>query len=159
MDGYREGALSSSYYNILGVSSDSSIDEIKHAYRKLAMQWHPDRCIRMPSELGEAKSKFQKIQEAYSVLSDPKKRTMYDAGLYDPQEEEDEGFSDFVEEMVAIMAQVKREEKVYGLEELQAMFMEMAEGFQSTSMYCGTPSVVDESCVNRGGVLTQPSLI
>ncbi|GAU29097.1 hypothetical protein TSUD_58630 [Trifolium subterraneum] len=109
------------YYNILGVSSDSSIDEIRRAYRKLAM-----------------------------------KRTMYDAGLYDPQEEEDEEFSDFVDEMVSLMAEVRREEKVYGLEELQAMFMEMAEGFEYPSMYYGTTSIIDESsCANRGSVLTQ----
>ncbi|KAK2380656.1 chaperone DnaJ-domain superfamily protein [Trifolium repens] len=156
MDDYRKGSSSLSYYNILGVSSDSSIDEIRRAYRKLAMQWHPDRWTRTPSLLSEAKCNFQKIQEAYSVLSDPKKRTMYDAGLYDPQEEEDEEFSDFVDEMVSLMAEVRREEKVYGLEELQAMFMEMAEGFESPPMYYGTTSIINESsCSNRGSVLTQ----
>ncbi|CAJ2650229.1 chaperone protein DnaJ-like [Trifolium pratense] len=144
------------YYNILGVSSDSSIDEIRRAYRKLAMQWHPDRWTRTPSLLSEAKCNFQKIQEAYSVLSDPKKRTMYDAGLYDPNGEEDEEFSDFVDEMVSLMAEVRREEKVYGLEELQGMFMEMAEGFEYPSMYYGTTSIIDESsCAKRGSVLTQ----
>lgn len=97
-----------SYYSILGVSSESSIEEIKRAYRKLAMvrtvnawfswfdfsffkiffaffrgctcnklmnwvvllymvqQWHPDRWTRTPALLGEAKRKFQQIQEAYS---------------------------------------------------------------------------------------------
>lgn len=144
MEPEGKGSLSS-YYDILGVSSNSSTDEIRRAYRKLAMQWHPDRWTRTPSSLGEAKSKFQQIQEAYSVLSDPKKRTMYDVGLYCPEEEEDEGFSDFVEEMLSLMAQVRREEKVYGLEELQSMFMEMVEGFESPSMYCGVPSMFDES--------------
>ncbi|KAL1359531.1 uncharacterized protein LOC107484217 isoform X2 [Arachis duranensis] len=109
------------YYRILGVSSDSSFQEIKRAYRKLAMQWHPDRWTKNPSLLGEAKRKFQQIQEAYSVLSDQKKRTMYDAGLYDPEEEEDE-------------------EKECGLEDLQSMFMEMLEGFKSPTMYCSMPS-------------------
>ncbi|KAK7252009.1 hypothetical protein RIF29_35679 [Crotalaria pallida] len=150
-----EGSLSSSsYYDILGVSSNSSIHEIRRAYRKLAMQWHPDKWTRTPSLLGEAKRKFQLIQEAYSVLSDPKKRTMYDVVLYDSQEEEDEGISDFVEEMVSLMEQVRREEKVYGWEELQSMFMEMAQGFESSNnsmMYCeGTSSVLDESrCSKR----------
>uniref|UniRef100_A0A2P2KL03 Uncharacterized protein MANES_17G076700 n=1 Tax=Rhizophora mucronata TaxID=61149 RepID=A0A2P2KL03_RHIMU len=95
-----------SHYSILGVSSESSSEEIKRAYRKLAMQWHPDRWTRKPSLLGRAKRKFQQIQEAYSVLSDESKRTLYDAGLYDP---EDEGFSDFVREMMSLMARERQE--------------------------------------------------
>lgn len=86
----ESGQGTQSYYSVLGVSSGSPIDEIRRAYRKLAMKWHPDKWTKSPSLLGEAKRKFQKIQEAYSVLSDERKRTMYDAGLYDPDEEEDE---------------------------------------------------------------------
>ncbi|KAE9613626.1 hypothetical protein Lal_00016306 [Lupinus albus] len=134
-----------SYYNVLGVTSNSKIEEIRRAYRKLAMQWHPDRWTKTPSLLSESNHKFQQIQEAYSVLSDPKKRTLYDVGLYDPQEEENEGFSDFVEEMASLMAQVRNEEKIYGWEELQSMFMEMAKEFEYPSMYGEGPSVVDES--------------
>ncbi|BAT74930.1 hypothetical protein LR48_Vigan09g068200 [Vigna angularis] len=140
----------SSYYNVLGVSSDSSVEEIKRAYRKLAMQWHPDRWTKMPSLLGEAKHKFQQIQEAYSVLSDSKKRTLYDAGLHDPQEGEDEGFSDFLEEMLSLMAQARREKKHYDLKELQGMLMEIAKGFECPSMYCGVSSAIDESrCLKK----------
>ncbi|KAK7368208.1 hypothetical protein VNO80_10232 [Phaseolus coccineus] len=146
MEYCKEG---SSYYNVLGVSSDSNVEEIKRAYRKLAMQWHPDRWTNTPSLLGEAKHKFQQIQEAYSVLSDSKKRTMYDAGLYDPQEEGDEGFSDFLEEMLYLMAQARKEKKHYDLEELQGMLMEMAKGFECPSMYCGVPSVIDESVLKE----------
>lgn len=53
-------------------------------------QWHPDRWTKRPSLLSEAKRKFQQIQEAYSVLSDQRQRTLYDAGLYDPDEEDEE---------------------------------------------------------------------
>ncbi|XP_042510975.1 chaperone protein dnaJ 6-like [Macadamia integrifolia] len=133
---------SASYYSILGVDKNSSITKIRSAYRKLAMQWHPDRWTRNPSVLGEAKRKFQQIQEAYSVLSDRRKRTMYDAGLYDPDDvdEQDEGFVDFLQEMVSLMADVEREEKDYSMEELQQMFVEMAQGYDSCSTWYGGPS-------------------
>ncbi|XP_071725124.1 uncharacterized protein [Rutidosis leptorrhynchoides] len=119
------------YYGVLGVASDASKEEIKRAYRKLAREWHPDRWTnKSPSMLGEANSRFQQIQEAYSVLSDPGKRTMYDTGYYDPYDDEEEGCSDFFQEMTSLMAQTRKEEKVYSLEELQGMFTEMAQGFE-----------------------------
>jgi DnaJ-class molecular chaperone len=60
------------YYSILGVNRSASADEIKSAYRKLAMKYHPDRG-------GDAK-KFQEINEAYEILSDSSKKAMYDHG-------------------------------------------------------------------------------
>lgn len=140
----ESGQGTQSYYSVLGVSSGSPIDEIRRAYRKLAMKWHPDKWTKSPSLLGEAKRKFQKIQEAYSVLSDERKRTMYDAGLYDPDEEEDERFCDFLQEMASLMADVPSEEKNCSIEDLQKMFVEMVEGFGSpqTQWYCG-PSVMN----------------
>jgi curved DNA-binding protein len=62
------------YYKILGVPRGSSADEIKKAYRKLAMQYHPDR---NPGDR-QAEDRFKEINEAYQVLSDPQKRTRYD---------------------------------------------------------------------------------
>ncbi|KAK6931001.1 DnaJ domain [Dillenia turbinata] len=143
-------ASSSSYYSILGLGSDCSASDIRRAYRKLAMQWHPDKWTKTPTLLNEAKRKFQQIQEAYSVLSDHRKRAMYDAGLYDPNEEDDEGFSDFMDEMLSLMADVRREDKIYSLEELQAMFTEMAMDFQSSQWYY-EPPVFDCAASSKRG--------
>jgi curved DNA-binding protein len=62
------------YYKILGVSRGASAGEIKSAYRKLAMQYHPDR---NPGDK-QAEDRFKEMNEAYQVLSDPQKRARYD---------------------------------------------------------------------------------
>ncbi|PSQ60729.1 MAG: molecular chaperone DnaJ, partial [Bacteroidetes bacterium QH_10_64_19] len=62
------------YYNVLGVDEDASEDEIKKAYRKKAMEYHPDRNPDDP----EAEKKFKEASEAYDVLSDPEQRQRYD---------------------------------------------------------------------------------
>ncbi len=62
------------YYEILNVSRDASLDEIKSSYRKLAKKYHPDL---NPNDK-EAEKKFKEINEAYEVLSDPEKRRRYD---------------------------------------------------------------------------------
>ena len=61
------------FYEILGVSKTASIDEIKKAYRKLALEWHPDR-----NKSAGATERFKEINEAYAVVSDTTKRSQYD---------------------------------------------------------------------------------
>ncbi len=61
------------YYEVLGVSKNASVSEIKAAYRKQALKWHPDR-----NKSPEANKRFKEINKAFEVLSDPKKREVYD---------------------------------------------------------------------------------
>ncbi|KAF9589413.1 hypothetical protein IFM89_023689 [Coptis chinensis] len=63
------------YYKVLGVDKSAKDDDLKKAYRKLAMKWHPDK---NPNNKKEAEAKFKEISEAYEVLSDPQKRAVYD---------------------------------------------------------------------------------
>ncbi len=67
--------MAKDYYQILGVPRNASDAEIKGAYRKLAMQYHPDR---NPGNEQWANDKFKEINEAYGVLGDPEKRSQYD---------------------------------------------------------------------------------
>jgi len=67
------------YYEVLGVSKTASADEIKSAYRKLALKWHPDRWVNgTDAEKKTAEENFKEAAEAYSVLSDADKRARYD---------------------------------------------------------------------------------
>jgi molecular chaperone DnaJ len=76
------------YYEVLGVSKDASEKDIKSAYRKLAMKYHPDR-----SDASDAEEKFKELSEAYAVLSDSDKRKQYDqfghAGINSQYSQED----------------------------------------------------------------------
>lgn len=71
------------YYKILGVEKDASEQEVKKAYRKLAIVWHPDKRAQGDEEAAE---KFKEIGEAYETLNDPNKKARYDSGedLIDP---------------------------------------------------------------------------
>jgi len=61
------------YYEILGVAKSASAADLKKAYRRLALKWHPDR-----NKSSEAEKRFKEINEAYEILSDSKKRQAYD---------------------------------------------------------------------------------
>jgi molecular chaperone DnaJ len=85
------------YYEVLGVGRDASVDDIKKAYRKLALKWHPDKNPENP----EAEERFKEAAEAYGVLSDEEKRARYDRfghqgvggnGGFDPNQ-----FTDFAD--------------------------------------------------------------
>lgn len=69
-------ATKSDYYDILGVSKNASPDEIKKAYRKQALEWHPDK--HAGADKAEAERKFKEVNEAYQILSDSQKRSAYD---------------------------------------------------------------------------------
>jgi molecular chaperone DnaJ len=74
--------MAKDYYELLGVTKSSTPDEIKKAYRKLALQFHPDR-----NKTKEAEAKFKEVTQAYEVLSDAQKRQTYDqygAAAFDP---------------------------------------------------------------------------
>ena len=62
------------YYDVLGVTKSAGKDELKKAYRKLAMKYHPDR---NPDDV-QAAEKFKELSEAYEILSDDQKRQTYD---------------------------------------------------------------------------------
>ncbi|KAI7905675.1 X-domain of DnaJ-containing-domain-containing protein [Cokeromyces recurvatus] len=91
--GTDENPVSTEYYDILGISPSATQNDIKKAYRKLAIKYHPDKNLDNPN----AEEKFKKISEAYQVLSDPALRKRYnefgeengirpDGGFVDPEE-------------------------------------------------------------------------
>ncbi|CAF2079029.1 unnamed protein product [Brassica oleracea] len=127
-------------YAVLGLNKECTSTELRTAYKKLALRWHPDRCSSMGNMefVDEAKKKFQAIQEAYSVLSDSNKRFLYDVGAYnsDDDVEDQNGMGDFLNEMAAMMNQSKPNARLSSLEnssgdsfeQLQDLFNEMFQG-------------------------------
>lgn len=82
---------SKDYYQILGVPRNADTNEIKKAYRELALKYHPDRNQDSP----DAEEKFKEASEAYSVLGNPEKRQIYDQYGIDGLKSSNRGFSDF----------------------------------------------------------------
>ena len=83
------------YYKILGVPKDADDSQIKKAYRKLALKWHPDKNSQTEERREEADAKFKDIGEAYAVLSDGKKRDRYDQGVDIEHLDQEGGFGGF----------------------------------------------------------------
>lgn len=67
------------YYELLGIPNNAAKSEVKRAYRKLALKWHPDK---NPNNLTEANKRFKEICEAYEILFDDRKRRVYDDERY-----------------------------------------------------------------------------
>ncbi|KAI9397716.1 hypothetical protein POPTR_003G070600v4 [Populus trichocarpa] len=136
---------SNDLYQVLGLNKECTDTELRSAYKKLALRWHPDRCSASGNSefVEEAKKKFQAIQQAYSVLSDTNKRFLYDVGVDDSDDDEN-GMGDFLNEMAVMMSQTKPSENMEeSLEELQELFDEM---FQEDLHSFGIDSQAAPSC-------------
>eukprot|EP00252_Welwitschia_mirabilis_P023271 TRINITY_DN6547_c0_g2_i4.p1 TRINITY_DN6547_c0_g2~~TRINITY_DN6547_c0_g2_i4.p1 ORF type:complete len:220 (+),score=55.80 TRINITY_DN6547_c0_g2_i4:166-825(+) len=119
-----------SFYSILGLKKTCSSSEVRCAYKRLAKKWHPDKfnskaaALKGSATSSEvAKTRFQAIQEAYSVLSDNNKRLMYDAGVYDADDDELD-MSSFMGEMADMMAK-QQGGASESFEDLKAMFFDI----------------------------------
>ncbi|CAH8391865.1 unnamed protein product [Eruca vesicaria subsp. sativa] len=138
-------------YGVLGLNKECTTTELRSAYKKLALRWHPDRCSSMGNLefVDEAKKKFQAIQEAYSVLSDSNKRFLYDVGAYNSDDDVDDqnGMGDFLNEMAAMMNQSKPNENNTGdsFEQLQDLFNEMFQG-DAAAFPSSSSSTFTSSC-------------
>ncbi len=77
----QEKARKRDYYAILGIDRNANEHDIKRAYKKMAMKYHPDRNAESEETKKMAEKKFIDVNDAYSVLSDPKKKSMYDQGI------------------------------------------------------------------------------
>lgn len=140
------------FYSVLGLEKTCSTSDVRCAYRKLAKKWHPDKLNAKDSPATDsgtaseaAKMRFQAIQEAYSVLSDNNKRLMYDAGVYDDDDDE-LGMSSFVGEIATMMAGSKQQDDApENLDELKAMFLNIV-----NDDYCkpSTSNKRSSSCLN-----------
>ncbi len=176
------------YYEILGIGREAGDQEIKQAYRKLAMKFHPDRNPDDPA----AEESFKECSEAYSILSDGQKRATYDrfghagvqgsagAGGFSP-----EGFGDFSDilgdlfgfreafgggsqrrsraqrgEDLRYDLEIAFEEAMFGMSaEIQVPRMDPCSGCKGTGAQAGTSPTPCPTCHGRGEVLYQQSFL
>ncbi|KAM3326413.1 dnaJ subfamily B member 7 [Capsicum chacoense] len=127
-----------SYYDVLGICKQASDSEIRCAYRKLALKWHPDRWMKKdPCIRGEAKHRFQQVQEAYSVLSDKRKRSLYDTELLHlmgDDTNDDQEFCEFMQEMITMM-EAEKSKGANTMKELQKLWLDMTDEFDKISNF------------------------
>ncbi|XP_066167294.1 uncharacterized protein [Oryza sativa Japonica Group] len=121
------GGADADLYAVLGLSRECTDADLRLAYRKLAMIWHPDRCSvaggsASAAGVDEAKERFQEIQGAYSVLSDSNKRFLYDVGVYDGNDGDDDD-----------------DEADESFEELQQLFVDMFQDDIDAGLCQSTP--------------------
>jgi molecular chaperone DnaJ len=176
------------YYEVLGVSRTAPVEEIKSAYRKAALQWHPDR---NPDKKQVAEERFREATEAYSVLSDARKRETYNqfghAGLSGGGMESDFsstifqdfhdifgdffGFEDFFSGGRRGRSRVQRgadlrydmsltfEEAAAGVAtKIKVPRLEFCESCKGTGAKAGTGVVTCQTCGGRGQVVSQQAI-
>jgi len=156
---------SKDYYQVLGVSRDATAEEIKKAYRKLALKYHPDRC----SGDRTSENKFKELSEAYEVLSDPQKRQTYDHlgyeglkgggfGFHDPFEIFREffgaGFGGGILEDIFDFGRSGRPSVRRGRDLEYELELELSEVYSGVEKTVGV--VRNESCPRCGGAGSEP---
>lgn len=145
----------SDFYSVLGLDKNCSSLELRNAYKKLALKWHPDRS----SATGdlkvaeESKKNFQAIQEAYSVLSDEGKRFMYDVGIYNADDDDENDMGDFLGELATMMSQTKPSDNgEQSFEDLQNLFQEMFQ--KDDEFYNSAPQSSSSSNVSSSNIFS-----
>lgn len=88
----EKDAKKKDYYKVLELDKTANESQIRKAYKLLALKWHPDKNTQSEAQRDQAERKFKEVNEAYEVLSDPKKKQMFDNGI-DPNDQESGGFS------------------------------------------------------------------
>lgn len=150
------------YYEVLGVRRDATAEEIKQAYRKLAMRYHPDR---NPGD-ASAEAKFKEINEAYQVLSDPERRAHYDRfgrmpdGFGTDFVDVSEMFESVFNDLLSGFAGFGRGRRGVGRDiqlEVEITLLEAAKGVEKTVEY--TRNALCDRCTGRGaepGTIVDP---